>query len=104
MACWQIMTRMVHVGRRVAVVNDISAGNKKGKVFVMAEGIKSLKFELYNGSSWYAMAESNEVPAIVKVTIELNGPLWNKQDGIIIRNIPVYPQVYLSELKEQETP
>ncbi|MCG8484512.1 MAG: hypothetical protein MJA31_14470, partial [Clostridia bacterium] len=48
------------LGRRVAPVENVSFGNNKGKVFVLLDGVKSLRFEFWDGASWQRSVLSGE--------------------------------------------
>ncbi len=88
------------LGRRLAPVKDLSSGNSKGRLFVLSDPVKSLKFEIYDGSSWVRAPIDNDTkPLMIRVTLETPIALWAQDKPFIIRQIPVYP--YIMNIKNE---
>ncbi len=80
------------LARRVAPLGSDQTSNKGGKVFLLSDPVKSLKFEIYDGASWLRSAISTDsVPVMVRVTLDLGTTLWAQDSSLIVRQIPVYP-------------
>ncbi len=80
------------LGKRVGVVNDRATGNKRGKVIVIADSIKSLLFECWDGEKWLRTSPLNgSLPVMVRVTLELDGHIWATGQSAISRQISLLP-------------
>lgn len=83
------------IGRRIALLKESQQQNAGGKLTVLTENVKSLRFEFFDGNTWYRSNASQEfVPLIIKVQLELTDKLWMQGSSTITRQIPVYPCIF----------
>ena len=83
------------IGRRLAFNSNKGEINSGGKLFILTEGVKAIRFEVYDGQNW-SRNNTNTVlaPLMIKVHVELSEDLWFQHDKHFERQIPVYPFIY----------
>ncbi|MBN2064912.1 MAG: hypothetical protein JW745_08925 [Sedimentisphaerales bacterium] len=90
------------LARRFARLAVNQTVNNRGKVFILADQVRSLRFELFDGISWRrGGVPKGTVVTEVRISMELAGSVWGRDSSVISCRLPVgwFTQ---SRLKDKE--
>lgn len=78
------------LGRRFARLLNLQSDNDKGQVYILADQIRSLRFELFDGKTWYrgTTPAGSEITSL-RISMELPGELWDSKTSVISCSLPV---------------
>ena len=83
---------LYQLGRREALVEDISYGNDRGKVYIIADSVKSLTFECWDGENWSReLPEDGSLPEMLRVTIGVSDSIWATGESYLSKQISLKP-------------
>ncbi len=78
------------LGRRFARLTANQTVNNRGKVFILADQIRSLRFELFDGISWRrGGVPKGTIITEVRISMELAGSVWGRESSVISCRLPV---------------